>query len=1788
MIDILINWLKTCMGIILDVEKLGNELKDGTVFIKIFEHYLVIKPKLVKNILPTDDEVICRYNLVQQKIWFKLLDIDFNDHIIDKIIKCDFSTCIHVLYQMFEILENKNSVNFFTKQKERFLKNSDKKFNITEVSILDIQAKTNKSADTIKYSGRILKNKSLINWYENKYGCEKRNDVYHKGVSKSLNSYTRTCGSRIDKINESVNKNKSVGVLLQPEKKLMVEEDILYVRNELRKFSSSSDGITCDKDENIDFAGHRGNNKLPSFSNSRTHSRSKFMNNYQCHTDIYYRCPFLPPISAKPNVKSVMINQTDYMNKLKCNIAMSFKIREETNKFSNLVINEVWRMFLNNEEEDIKRIISFRLIKQPFFEREMCTKFFQIINQNEIQKQSYIELEKCVAGNSVLTSNDTKSNEDANCLFDDYVVYYLSEKKRTVQLHKRLYAEKLKFQFDKQYAVCLKTIADICDLAVKKSEFESKYGLPLPPKMWSEWRCLFYNEQPIFGLDDNIEKLAILFSREESNSDISVEVRRQNVLHESDLDDYLYLQQEWADLLHHDESSSIHTYCDLFDNQLVLGYIIRRLLDIKYPLVPQPKPADIPKYPIRAVVNGLESEELIMELKNLLIKSDIIVIDVNSVVYFCMQSYKDAIKLRNEEFSEYILSSDLLKYKETSCKSLQHTSEEILSEVSEDNIHTKYTQTEEDDLLEEDDLATVSKGVKLGAEILNILLSGNELPSSILVDAIIEYIKNNENNIKGWVIVNFPSTLLQASVIEYVLSSKKFPFNLYEGTNSVYSELTAMSQRDNDAPTNNEFEERSHNIVPNPRKFDYDDTFKTYFSLYLTIMKGETTAFSSLEEYTSLESEDLDGESTTLLEHPEKEGVPTIHTFYQEQDISYDFIYETFDLNTLKQLAHLILSHNLEDAAKQRTSSEFLGENIVGMFSGSSGAEVHDSAYKHESPVKIIKNKAGILGFTSHEVTDNEPSLSIHRSESSFKDSKSSSPGDKDWVFADYPISDNILVSLASFWEGLVNNYISNLKDIFFTKRNNDYMLIPYITHITQVMKECFNREDVRQSVVTEFLTKYNDIHHILRSDLEIKCELHLCVEELKTQLTALCEKKMNDAEKMRQTIVNQNWLCVEFIVIANCFISLLQTEMDRCIYTLELIRDYYMSMLENYESKPLNNVMLNRIKLNYEEIQQTDFWSVIIKRILSNDKLESVNPAYELIEKEANTVCSEVENFQSLFEGIIVKEKANAMKNHKKYVAQKKDEKKGTEKLLKESVDKMKSADNNKNGSKSTINEIEQENFEEMGKRLENLFLEWNCAVKNETDRILMRVKLIMLKACQDLTNIETVMKDTFDNFYKTLTIKFNEECKCIDQLCEIFHLAIEENTQIHADFYFNQDKLYVERRYFMKPASVLKLPSALEEMLLEESFTIKQLEAIKERLLHVAPNGVISQSAFVTIIQNMILPGSENGGFKLMPKIWNQLQPNDCVELFKRIFGNVGLIEWKDFLIHCLDLPFPVMEDIVDAKLQFLRYDSFESDIVTYDDYMNVTLWFQRELPESPLHVLHIILAKEFLFSLYKVNENSVNYMALLLGFCRDEDVKVGFGKGLSLLYGRCVAIYEEDLSLEQILTDHINTEFKIVDRIIDDLLYEVVAVASGTDENNVYDDDDNDNGDNYDLRNVYSVDFADNGDPTLEEYMYDQFFRRHVVLQWCSSVPYTLIITLLSISFCPVFFPNIAHETCFVAFKELRSYVSAIDCIEDSVFVPSFMQNWWLELVLKYIHKFTVFEVTKIVEDIVKKIK
>lgn len=271
-----------------------------------------------------------------------------------------------------------------------------------------------------------------------------------------------------------------------------------------------------------------------------------------------------------------------------------------------------------------------------------------------------------------------------------------------------------------------------------------------------------------------------------------------------------------------------------------------------------------------------------------------------------------------------------------------------------------------------------------------------------------------------------------------------------------------------------------------------------------------------------------------------------------------------------------------------------------------------------------------------------------------------------------------------------------------------------------------------------------------------------------------------------------------------------------------------------------------------------------------------------------------------------------------------------------------------------------------------------WTQSIETEKNRFISqvhRIKASMFKNekyLKDITNINHHL----EKMYNTYQFKIND----INKLCEILKCAVNISKSIKWHIKQISGKFYINKTSIFEIIHSQMFDS-------KNKFNMNQLKTIVNKLLDNAPT-------FKMPINDLIDTLNEIGKEQhVYPINW----PTDiqfCDHFTREILGNnVMTVDWRDFVVQCMELPYPNIDKLLNYRKLFQTYD-IGDETITVENYMKTNLWFENESNQYDE-------AKWLLCDMYQL-KNRLNYSTMLLAFCRDEQPWIGLGKSFCLIFG------------------------------------------------------------------------------------------------------------------------------------------------------------------------------------------
>ncbi|XP_022118307.2 sperm flagellar protein 2-like [Pieris rapae] len=1536
-----------------EAEEFGDKMKNGHIIACVLRSYYVINDDKLYYIRASDfvDDIKNNWRLLRE--WLQDIELSLTDADVSNIIEGRGSTLLRLFYQLFLHLDKRDRTDFIRRERKmvsQLVEKIDHRFKVEKVA-------EEKEPFVDDLSRPLLNEKLFIEWQRKKE--KEAKDTYE------------------------------------------------FIRHKYSKMIQSL------KDK--EFSTQEKYARPKSISSRDKKDMEKFSLRHPCKFQNFTYEQLLELDNRYVERKKSLVD-TDWANNYMDNLHTKMHKKSDSEEFQkqlrNVISNSLWDMSVAEEESKFDTQFAKKVMKLSQFEKQMGTQIMEtrqqarnLANNRIIGDAEFVE-QRTMQFNQFL--DNVKEEINMGLVEIDF------EKQRQNMLHKKLYAEKIKRKRQHYYEICYETVLSIVDYATKFAYFRRLLEDDIPDHFIHQWKALYYKRQPIFDIVDPMEDILNQTSLEEEvipeeEDIVRLELDRQEALNDSEFTQYHNYLHPWTlhNLIPNYESESEEKKYEVLGN-CILGHLVYTLLDIKYPYPPQRPPANLPLFSTKAILCGVPDRSITLAMQTLLNTRRIHVVRIEAAINFCLRTFKTEmigctdIDLSFDKFiavAQEEESKEIIKLLKAEDDIAMKSTEAIMSVIS-GPISANVKQTQTPKKIPEEEI-TLSLAAELGQYTYNALYSGDSLTDYLLAAMIVEYIKDQEN-IDGFVIINYPNSYRETQILEETFSGNAPPDEGdLDDRDEIYLEESIIKHRKVETDPYKEI--RVSKLVKDPHKKRMEKPFESYFTCYMKLKETEDI----LQEVVVWELTEDNSEF--------------IDRFYAALGINYSMYYEVIE----KEQLALICKYIIGDLTLPLKSYENLfGENVLSLldFPASDDKRTKSKIVKSEvlnekskdrmrrgskisktsipSELQVVKAPESKLNIEDDKIISlqsvHEESEILTKTTVSVEELKIAA-GEEDWVYGEIPIAEGIGVALATCWEEVEKVYIHDLQQLFLAIRLQMNCLVPYIRFIKDKMQQIITLPSGKQDLVCAFQKEYNDFENDWRDVNLTKNEWHCRVKELQTKLNQICDERKLFAERQRQSLICENWTLEELTTMVNTYISCMQTEINRSILTFQSFHDFYYAMLkrlpptDRLSSKELSKVMRETDETSGSKKGGEDKVFRQLKNTFQDLQLRNIeidysnNPFNLFIENNVKFALKVIKETNDSYRSLISREYSEIAKIVP--VAKKKEE----------------------NASTESINE--EEIFKQNALKCID---EWTMAINGEMFRANLRILALQYKCFRD-------MKLFNDNIYKAFTDVQNDinnyyinEIKSVDRLCKFLQMAVEAGKRI-------PDRLILEDDLFIIDPNLLHFPPeesfgdserSPRDLKIETQFKITQLSRLRGMFKIVAPKGIALQQAFIYVLQDFIIFGKESCEGPMFPQTWRHIDPEQVPKLVFLMFGETTYIDWRDFLVYCLNIGFPSTEELLILRKKFRCKDYNSTELINRSDFVSQRFWFESDDDQNDSRTkLRNNLIKHFLFELYETDEDVMNYSAFLLGVSKNANPIEGFATALSMSVGKRICFSLDD---------------------------------------------------------------------------------------------------------------------------------------------------------------------------------
>ncbi|XP_065069955.1 sperm flagellar protein 2-like [Rhopilema esculentum] len=471
----------------------------------------------------------------------------------------------------------------------------------------------------------------------------------------------------------------------------------------------------------------------------------------------------------------------DYVAKIRRRLEEDAKARKEREKRRRRVLVEQLKSHELQEEAHREEMLVNRLMRQSQMERRIAVQLMHVRHEKEVIKKNRMLREEQFTERRLKDFADALDREADLCR--EAKIEYEQDVNHNIEVHSAIVAEKAKAKYAKRYNICKDILFNIVDFSCKVGEYRELTEKLLPPKLVRDWKALFVEGKPLYP--------PIVVDEESNNEVDALEEEKQLLLDEKDFLEYKNFDGEWIPSIENGEA------VPLKDN-VILGHVLHRMFSIVSPPAPTPPPPQFPPCPLKISVIGKFFSGKSTAIQHIVETHRIVSINVDEIVEEALQAFKnkESVMVTEEKESEEQKAIEGNSVDETDAKqngatepddvTAQIAEKEETEKVAEIPITTPVENKHNGSLKSEKAESVKTFGsshslksatsalmftnrAKLGSKAFTVMKKGKPLPDALLVDIIIEEIRNIPKG-TGWILDGFPTTINQAKLLEKALT----------------------------------------------------------------------------------------------------------------------------------------------------------------------------------------------------------------------------------------------------------------------------------------------------------------------------------------------------------------------------------------------------------------------------------------------------------------------------------------------------------------------------------------------------------------------------------------------------------------------------------------------------------------------------------------------------------------------------------------------------------------------------------------------------------------------------------------------------------------------------------------------------------------------------------------------------------------------------------------------------------------------------------------------------------
>eukprot|EP00002_Diphylleia_rotans_P024704 TRINITY_DN4882_c0_g1_i5.p1 TRINITY_DN4882_c0_g1~~TRINITY_DN4882_c0_g1_i5.p1 ORF type:complete len:1532 (+),score=313.57 TRINITY_DN4882_c0_g1_i5:124-4719(+) len=792
---------------------------------------------------------------------------------------------------------------------------------------------------------------------------------------------------------------------------------------------------------------------------------------------------------------------------------------------------------------------------------------------------------------------------------------------------------------------------------------------------------------------------------------------------------------------------------------------------------------------------------------------------------------------------------------------------------------------------------TRSDRSKLGEAALSLLTNGEPVSDEIMVALIINAIQQlgADKTCPGWILDGFPRTYHQAQLLEryltgYEVNPVEQPFKLVDdGTthkhvvrkSKILGQSVSSSANIRTAP---------HSGLDIAIRLDLSDDIVIRRAVGRRIDPATDVVYH-VEYGPPPQDETINGRLVEVIDdnNSEMQLQHLLAGFQSEEALLLDWfssfrILQTADAsmtiegvnNLLKTKVDAIIKRNSEDTLSGRGSNDPKSERLDSSIRGADADYIDAVRLEITSPESTI--------------TETMPNAAT--------------------VMDDSGIDTPLAHILYEVWTQMEENYIKGLKGVSRSIRKCRDAVFRQLTKVKKEFQDFLKRPDIKQDYVMNVQKDFNAFDDDIRGDIETKHELHLRVSELRDILIDICNKRKEETEEEKKSIIASGWVEDFMRVFSHYFVLMMQHEVDRYQTTRQVLADYYTSKCK----KPIDEAIY------CPPFDITDGEYKPIKRVVKEKE-----PKKGANQKTDSKKAAPSERPPSPKESKPSKKKPAPSSSGNR-----------AEKGVKGLGDTLTHLTEIANNALSIIAGVASEGF--FGPDSPPELLE---ALDKEDNILNQRIQKISQRANGLLDEIRVLAETAFAKLDEWANVRYASEVRAVETVIFVFRQYIEEEQRLSFGLILEGEDVIIDEADLIcdRPSTPPQPPRRDDPH--PEKFNVDQLLGLSDHLLLMAPRGVIRTADFVTFLCRV---AGTSYGYEMLPEDWCSFD-REQYQVMASILDpfNTGYLDWRE-LVMTLSLPMvPNVSELISMKLAYQGANASGSGTISENEFMKLPLWFE-----------------------------------------------------------------------------------------------------------------------------------------------------------------------------------------------------------------------------------------------------